>query len=46
MIVAAAKFQNTDIVIMGIVLIGLIGFAIDVGIRMLERYLVPWKGKG
>jgi taurine transport system permease protein len=46
MIVAAAKFQNTDVVIMGIVLIGLIGFAIDVGIRMLEKYLVPWKGKG
>jgi len=27
-------------------LIGLIGFAIDVGIRLLEKYLVPWKGKG
>jgi taurine transport system permease protein len=46
MIVAASKFQNTDVVIMGIVLIGLIGFAIDVGIRVLEKYLVPWKGKG
>jgi taurine transport system permease protein len=46
MIVAASKFQNTDIVIMGIILIGLIGFAIDVGIRLLEKYLVPWKGKG
>jgi taurine transport system permease protein len=46
MIVAASKFQNTDVVIMGIVLIGIIGFAIDVGIRLLERYLVPWKGKG
>ncbi|MDP6968685.1 MAG: ABC transporter permease subunit [Gammaproteobacteria bacterium] len=46
MIVAASKFQNTDVVIMGIVLIGVIGFAIDVGIRLLEKYLVPWKGKG
>jgi taurine transport system permease protein len=46
MIVAASKFQNTEIVIMGIILIGLIGFAIDVGIRLLEKYLVPWKGKG
>ncbi len=46
MIVAASKFQATDIVIMGIILIGVIGFAIDVGIRQLEKYLVPWKGKG
>ncbi|MCO4837335.1 MAG: ABC transporter permease [Oceanospirillaceae bacterium] len=46
MIVAASKFQNTEIVIMGIILIGVIGFAIDVGIRLLEKYLVPWKGKG
>ncbi|MEO0357823.1 MAG: ABC transporter permease subunit [Pseudomonadota bacterium] len=46
MIVAASKFQATDIVIMGIILIGVIGFAIDVGIRQLEKALVPWKGKG
>ena len=45
MIVAASKFQNTDVVIMGIILIGIIGFAIDIGIRTLEKYLVPWKGK-
>lgn len=45
MIVAASKFQDTDIVMMGIILIGIIGFAIDVGIRQLEKYLVPWKGK-
>ncbi|MGB1235715.1 MAG: ABC transporter permease subunit [Planktomarina sp.] len=46
MIVAASKFQDTDIVLMGIILIGIIGFAIDVGIRQLEKFLVPWKGKG
>lgn len=46
MIVAAAKFQDTDIVLMGIILIGVIGFSIDVGIRQLEKFLVPWKGKG
>ncbi len=45
MIVSASKFQDTDIVMMGIILIGIIGFAIDVGIRQLEKYLVPWKGK-
>ncbi|MEM6896923.1 MAG: ABC transporter permease subunit [Pseudomonadota bacterium] len=46
MIVAASKFQETDIVVMGIILIGIIGFAIDVGIRQLEKVLVPWKGRG
>lgn len=45
MIVAASKFQATDIVLMGIVLIGLIGFGIDILMRKLENYLVPWKGR-
>lgn len=46
MIMTASKFQNTDIVIMGIVLIGVIGFGIDMLMRWAERFLVPWKGKG
>lgn len=45
MIVAASRFQATDIVIMGIVLIGLIGFGIDILMRKLEKVLVPWKGR-
>jgi len=45
MIIAASKFQQTDIVIMGIILIGVIGYGIDILMRMAERYLVPWKGK-
>ena len=45
MIMAASKFQMTDIIIVGIVLIGIIGFLIDVGIRKLEQWLVPWKGR-
>lgn len=45
MIVVASKFQLTDIVIVGIILIGIIGFLIDVGVRALEGWLVPWKGK-
>ncbi len=45
MIVAASKFQLTDIVIMGIILIGVIGFGIDMAMRRAERWLVPWKGK-
>jgi len=45
MIIAASKFQQTDIVIMGIILIGIIGFGIDILMRKLENHLVPWKGK-
>ncbi|MEP3299951.1 MAG: ABC transporter permease subunit [Pseudoruegeria sp.] len=45
MIVAASKFQLTDIVIMGIILIGVIGFAIDILMRKAESRLVPWKGR-
>ncbi len=46
MIMVASKFQNTDIVILGIILIGVIGFGIDMLMRGAERFLVPWKGKG
>ena len=46
MIMTASKFQNTDIVIMGIILIGVIGFGIDLLMRWAESLLVPWKGKG
>lgn len=45
MIMVASKFQLTDIVIVGIILIGVIGFMIDLAIRSLEMWLVPWKGK-
>ena len=46
MIMVASKFQSTDIVLMGIILIGVIGFSIDMLMRWAERILVPWKGKG
>lgn len=46
MIMVASKFQLTDIVVMGIVVIGIIGYTIDILIRVMERVLVPWKGRG
>ncbi|SEQ36185.1 ABC transporter permease [Thalassovita taeanensis] len=46
MIMVASRFQLTDIVIMGIILIGIIGYGIDILMRMGEKWLVPWKGKG
>ncbi|NVK30613.1 MAG: ABC transporter permease [Gammaproteobacteria bacterium] len=45
MIMGASKFSQTDIVIVGIILIGIIGFGIDVLMRVAENKLVPWKGR-
>ncbi len=45
MIIAASKFQLTDIVVMGIILIGVIGYSIDIVMRIIEKKLVPWKGR-
>lgn len=45
MIMVASRFQNTELVILGILLIGVIGFGIDMLMRAVEKYLVPWKGK-
>ncbi len=45
MIMVASRFQLTDIVLMGIILIGVIGFSIDILMRKAEDWLVPWKGR-
>ena len=45
MVLNAARFLATDIVFLGIVVIGLIAFFFDVLMRRVERLLVPWKGK-
>lgn len=45
MILVASKFQLTDIVVMGIIVIGIIGYGIDVSMRIAERWLVPWVGR-
>ncbi|MDB2407089.1 ABC transporter permease subunit [Jannaschia sp.] len=45
MIIAASKFQLTQIVLMGIILIGIIGYGIDILMRKAEDLLVPWKGR-
>ena len=45
MIMVASRFQLTDIVIMGIILIGVIGYGIDILMRKAENWLVPWKGR-
>ena len=45
MVLNASNFLRTDVVIMGIIVIGLFAFAFDMLMRHLEKVLVPWKGK-
>lgn len=45
MVLSASKFMVTEVVIMGILVIGLLALLFDFGMRALERRLVPWKGK-
>ncbi len=45
MIQQASDFLVSDVVIMGIVVIGAIAYASDLLMRGLERWLTPWKGK-
>ena len=45
MILNASEFLVTDVVVMGIIVIGLIALLSDLLMRAVERRLVPWKGK-
>lgn len=45
MVQSAAQFLVTDVVVLGIVLIALIAFALEMGLRALQRRLVPWHGQ-
>jgi taurine transport system permease protein len=45
MIMTASEFLATEIVIMGILVIGVIAYAFDLLMRIIERRLVPWKGR-
>lgn len=45
MVLNASNFLRTDIVVMGILVIGALAAAFEFGMRRLERRLAPWKGK-
>jgi taurine transport system permease protein len=45
MVLNASNFLRTDVVIMGIVVIGAVAYAFDLLMRYVERAVVPWKGK-
>ncbi|WPP00133.1 taurine ABC transporter permease TauC [Pseudomonas sp. HR96] len=45
MVQSAAQFLVTDVVVLGILLIALIAFGLEMGLRALQRRLVPWHGQ-
>lgn len=45
MVLTASKFMATEVVVLGILVIGALALLFDLGMRWLERRLVPWKGK-
>jgi taurine transport system permease protein len=45
LVLNASNFLRTDVVVMGILVIGLFATLFEFGMRRLERALVPWKGK-
>ncbi len=45
MVLNASNFLRTDIVIMGIIVIGVVAYLFDLLMRYVERVVVPWKGK-
>ncbi|SMH62577.1 ABC transporter permease subunit [Azospirillum agricola] len=45
MIMSASHFLATDVVFVGIGVIAVWAFAFSYGMRLLEAWLVPWKGK-
>ncbi len=42
---SAAQFLVTDVVVLGILVIAVIAFAMELGLRALQRRLVPWHGQ-
>lgn len=45
MIQSASQFLVTDIVIAGILVIALVAYIIEIGLRILQQKLAPWRGK-
>jgi taurine transport system permease protein len=45
MVLNASNFLRTDIVVMGIIVIGVVAYLFDMLMRWVEHRLVPWKGR-
>jgi taurine transport system permease protein len=45
MVINAGSYLRTDVVMLGILLLGLVGYLFDVGLVLLQRRYAPWAGK-
>jgi taurine transport system permease protein len=45
MVLNASNFLRTDIVVMGIIVIGSVAYLFDLLMRWVEDKVVPWRGK-
>jgi taurine transport system permease protein len=45
MVINASSYLRTDVVMIGILLLGVTGYLLDLGIVTLQRVAVPWIGK-
>jgi taurine transport system permease protein len=45
LVLNASNFLRTDVVVMGIMVIGLVALLFDLLMRRIEAWLVPWKGR-
>jgi taurine transport system permease protein len=45
MVLDASKFLRSDIIFVGIIIMGITGILLDKLIRLIEKKVVPWKGK-
>ncbi|MDR1309122.1 MAG: ABC transporter permease [Deltaproteobacteria bacterium] len=45
MVMNASSYMRTDLVMLGIILLGLAGYLLDLALVRIERLAVPWAGK-
>lgn len=45
MVLDASNYLRSDIIFVGIIIMGIIGILLDQFLRILEKKIVPWKGK-
>ena len=45
MVLDASRYLRSDIIFLGIIVMGITGILLDRGIQRIERRVVPWKGK-
>ena len=45
MVLDASRIMRSDVIFVGIFLMGFTGILMDMGLRKLEKKLVPWNGK-